>query len=87
MRAIYTIVLLPVVTVLCFGQEEGAPKNELAFGLGGGREAIAERPSRLRDAFILCTASTGWLRANQCTDSGTKKKAIGSKVAVAAAPR
>ena len=35
MRAIYTIALLPVITVLCWGQEEGAPKNELAFGLGG----------------------------------------------------
>jgi hypothetical protein len=35
MRAIHTIALLPVITVLCWGQEEGAPKNELAFGLGG----------------------------------------------------
>src|ERR1700722_2937732 len=35
MRAIYTIALLPVITVVCWGQEEGAPKNELAFGLGG----------------------------------------------------
>ena len=35
MRAIHTIALLPVLTVLCWGQEEGAPKNELAFGLGG----------------------------------------------------
>ena len=35
MRAIHTIALLPVITVLCCGQEEGAPKNELAFGLGG----------------------------------------------------
>lgn len=35
MRAIHIIALLPVITVLCCGQEEGAPKNELAFGLGG----------------------------------------------------
>jgi opacity protein-like surface antigen len=35
MRAIHIISLLPVITVLCWGQEEGAPRNELAFGLGG----------------------------------------------------
>jgi hypothetical protein len=35
MRAIHIIALLPVFTVLCCGQEEGTPKNELAFGLGG----------------------------------------------------
>jgi hypothetical protein len=35
MRAIHTIALLPVITVLCWGQEGGAPKNELGFGLGG----------------------------------------------------
>ena len=37
MRAIHIIALLPVSTVRCCGQEEGAPKNELAFGLGGLR--------------------------------------------------
>ena len=26
---------MPVITVLCWGQEGGAPKNELGFGLGG----------------------------------------------------
>jgi hypothetical protein len=35
MRAIHTIALLPVITVLCRDQEGGAPKNELAFRLGG----------------------------------------------------
>ena len=37
MRAIHTIALLPVITVLCWGQEEGAPKNELAFVLAACR--------------------------------------------------
>ena len=37
MRAIHTIALLPVITVLCWGQEEGAPKNELAILRGTSR--------------------------------------------------
>src|SRR5260370_12758478 len=35
MRAIHTLLLLPAIAALCSGQEQGAPKNELAFGLGG----------------------------------------------------
>jgi len=35
MRAIHTFLLLPAIAVLCSGQEQGAPKNELAFGLSG----------------------------------------------------
>lgn len=35
MRAIHTLLLLPTITVLCSGQEQGAPKNELGFGLSG----------------------------------------------------
>jgi opacity protein-like surface antigen len=35
MRAIHTLLLLPAIAVLCSGQEQSAPKNELAFGLSG----------------------------------------------------
>jgi opacity protein-like surface antigen len=35
MRAIHTLLLLPAIAALCSGQEQGAPKNELAFGLSG----------------------------------------------------
>src|SRR6266851_5457264 len=35
MRVIYAILLLPVITALCSGQEQSAPKNELGFGLSG----------------------------------------------------
>ncbi len=35
MRAINTLLLLPAIAVLCSGQEQSAPKNELAFGLSG----------------------------------------------------
>jgi opacity protein-like surface antigen len=35
MRAINTLLLLPAIAALCSGQEQAAPKNELAFGLSG----------------------------------------------------
>jgi opacity protein-like surface antigen len=35
MRAIHALLLLPAIAVLCSGQEQGAAKNELAFGLSG----------------------------------------------------
>src|SRR5258708_15302475 len=35
MRVIYAILLLPVITAVCSGQEQSAPKNELGFGLSG----------------------------------------------------
>lgn len=35
MRAIHTLLLLPAIAVACSGQDQSAPKNELAFGLSG----------------------------------------------------
>ena len=37
MRAIHTIALLPVITVRCWGPEEGAPKTNKRSGLGACR--------------------------------------------------
>jgi len=37
MRAIHTIALLPVITVLCWGQEEGAQKRIWRSGLAACR--------------------------------------------------
>jgi len=37
MRAIYTIALLPAITVLCCGQEQGAPKTNWRSGLAACR--------------------------------------------------
>ena len=35
MKVNFTLVLLSVIPVVCLAQEDGARKNELAFGLGG----------------------------------------------------
>ena len=71
MRAIHTIALLPVITVLCWGQEESAPKNELAFGLGGlpslsRSDAPSLNAGPGRDGFFERHVSHSKLRQSLC---------------------
>ena len=35
MKAKFALLLLPAFGAACFAQEDSAPRNELAFGLGG----------------------------------------------------
>jgi opacity protein-like surface antigen len=35
MQVKFSLILLPAFSVVCFAQENSAPRNELAFGLGG----------------------------------------------------
>lgn len=35
MKAQFALLLLPAFGAACFAQEDSAPRNELAFGLGG----------------------------------------------------
>ena len=35
MKAKFALILLPAFGAACFAQEDSAPRNELAFGLGG----------------------------------------------------